>query len=285
LSEVPRRRRQGFRLAPPDGSRDRRTEDPTNLWFVHLTGRLLLPLALRWRISANGLSLAGLALGTAAALAYTQWPDWKMATLGFALCAAWLIADGMDGMVARATGTTSAIGRFLDGVCDHSVFILLYVALAWSIGTPGAWALAAAAGVAHAAQATLYEGERTRFHRRVRGDAGLDRPPPPRNRVVRAYDAIAGSLDRMADPYDRLLGKVDDPKRLGEEYGHRAAPTLRLMALLSNNVRVIAIYVACLAGDPRLFWWLELGPLSAIAATGIWRHRRIETRLVREMAH
>ena len=49
-------------------------------------------------------------------------------------------------------------------------------------------------------------------------------------------------------------------------------------------MRVILIYLACLAGDPRWFWWIELGPLSIVAAFGIWRHRRIEAAMVRELA-
>jgi CDP-diacylglycerol--serine O-phosphatidyltransferase len=270
-----------MRIPPPDGSRDLRIDDPTNIWFVHLIGRLLLPAALRLRISANSLSLAGLAFGVAAALAYAAWPDWRMASLGFALSVAWLIADGMDGMVARATGTTSAAGRILDGICDHVVFVFLYVFLAWS--TDG-YVLGAVAGVTHAFQATLYEGERGRFHRRIRGDGGGTRPPPSPNPLVRLYDSVAGSLDRLAEPLDRLIRGADDPGRIGDLYGQRAVPALRMMAPLSNNMRVIIIYLACLAGDPRWFWWIELVPLTALAAFGIWRHRRVEAALVRELA-
>src|SRR3954470_7623768 len=40
-------------LPPPDGSRDRRVDDPTNVWVVHLAGRMLLPLAIKARIPAN----------------------------------------------------------------------------------------------------------------------------------------------------------------------------------------------------------------------------------------
>jgi CDP-diacylglycerol--serine O-phosphatidyltransferase len=263
-----------------DGSRDPRTEDPTNFWLIHPAGRLLLPLALRSRIPANAISLAGLALGTGAAFAYVQWREAPFALLGFALCIAWLVADGLDGMVARASGTASAVGRFLDGVCDHIVFLLLYCALAWSIGTLAGCALALAAGIAHAFQATLYEGERARFHRRLLGDPGPSRPLPASNRLVRWYDAVAGSLDRMAAPFDRRLAGADDPQALGQAYGRGAAPALRLMALLSANMRVLALYLACLAGDPMLFWWFEIVPLSAVALAGIAWHRRVEKGLV-----
>lgn len=269
-----------FGLAPADGSRDRRIDDPTNVWFVHVIGRALLPIALRLGVSANVVSLAGFALGAGAAAAYARWPEPGMASLGFALCVAWLIADGLDGMIARATATDGAFGRFLDGACDHLIFILLYVALAWSTGTEAGWALAVAAGAAHALQATLFEGERTRFHRRLRGDPGRAAALSS-NPFVRGYDALAGSMDRRAAPFDRLLEQSIGLQGLGEAYGRRAVPALRLMTLLSNNMRVLAIYLACLAGDPAWFWWFELVPLSAVAIAGIRWHRRIEAGLVR----
>jgi hypothetical protein len=264
-------------LPPPDGSRDLRTEDPTNPWVVHLAGRMLLPLALRLRIPANAVSVAGFAFGAAAAWAYLDWPH--RGTLGFLLCIAWLIADGLDGMIARATGTAGALGRFLDGVCDHAVFVLLYVALASAFGTVGGWALALSAGAVHAVQSTLYEGERVRFHRRVRGEAA-EVVPPSRNPLLRLYDRVAGSLDRAAAPFDAALAAGSDPLAFGTRYGTKAWRPLRLMALLSNNMRVLLIWLACLAGDPRWFWWVELGPLTLVAVAGILWHRRVERELL-----
>ncbi|MDB5721323.1 MAG: hypothetical protein JWP15_1941 [Alphaproteobacteria bacterium] len=272
-----------MRIPPPDGSRDPRTEDPTNVWFVHLIGRILLPVALRVRISANAVSVAGFALGAAAACCDFHWRQSGYATIGFLLAIAWLIADGLDGMIARATASASALGRLLDGICDHGVFILLYCALAASIGTAGAWLLAVGAGLVHAVQATLYEGERTRFHRRIAGDAGtFAAPGQASDGLTRLYDSVAGSLDRLAEPFDRRLARSADPGAVGRAYGNRAWRPLRLLSLLSNNMRVLLIYAACLAGDVRWFWRIELVPLSVIAVWGIAWHRRVEAGLVGE---
>jgi hypothetical protein len=237
----------------------------------------LLPFALKLRVPANAVSVAGFVFGALAAAAYFRWE--RLATAGFLLALLWLIADGLDGMIARATGTASPLGRFLDGLCDHAVFILLYVALATSLGTGEAWALALSAGAVHAVQSTLYEGERMRFHRRVLGDPG-EPPSPSANPLVRAYDRIAGSLDRWSAPFDRALAAAPDRQALGTAYGAAAAPALRLMALLSNNMRVLLIWAACLAGNPRLYWWTELGPLTLVAAAGMLWHRRVERRLL-----
>jgi hypothetical protein len=54
------------------------------------------------------------------------------------------------------------------------------------------------------------------------------------------------------------------------------------MNLLTANSRIIALYAACLAGDPMLFWWWELGPLTVLTIAGLAWHRRIEARLAAE---
>jgi phosphatidylglycerophosphate synthase len=264
-----------MQAAYSDQSRDPRIEDPTNLWVIHRAARALLPLALKHGVSANAVSLVGLGFGTLAAMCYLGWRDWRLASLGFLFCIFWLIADGLDGSIARATGTASAFGRFMDGLCDHGVFVLLYLALGFSLGMAEAWLLMVVAGAAHALQSSLYEGERARYHRRRRGEL---MPPrlPSANPLVRIYDAVANSLDRAAAPFEqKLAGAVDKP-RLIDRYLSSAVPPMKLQALLSGNVRVMAIYVACLAGTPALFWWFEIIILSAVALTGILWHRHAE---------
>ena len=269
---------------PPDGSRDRRIEDPTNLWIIHPAGRALLPWAVEHRVSANLVSVMGLGFGITAAAAYAQWHDWRFALVGLALSICWLIADGLDGMVARATNTASALGRILDGVCDHGVFILIYVVIATSIGTGEGWAWALGAGAAHIVQSSLYEGERARFHRRVRGLVRAPVAGGAGNVVVRAYDWIATSIDRASTRFDALFENRAIASELASAYSARAAGPMRLMILLTANVRVYAIFLACLAGDPRWFWWFELVPLFLVSAVGIGWHRHIEAVLLRHFS-
>ena len=264
-------------MPPPDGSRDRRIEDPSNRWLIHPTARALLPAAIRLRISANKVSVTGLVLGTGAALAFAGWRTPALAVVGVTLAICWLIADGLDGMIARATGTSSAFGRFLDGICDHGVFALIYLLLAWSVGTAEAWVLALMAAAAHAVQSSLYEGERTRFHRRARGVAEAT-VPTSANPLVRLYDAVAGSIGRLGRPLEQALAASADPAQLGRTYAAQAAAPMRLMILLTANTRVLLIFLACLAGRPSIFWWAELVALTIVAAIGLLWHRRVEAR-------
>lgn len=263
-----------------DTSRDRRIEDPTNLYLIHPAAHALLPLALRWRVSANSVSVVGLALGAVAAWLIHHWRSPGAATLALAFAAAWLVADGLDGMVARATRTSSALGRVLDGVVDHGVFVLLYVALATSIGTAEGWTLAVCGGVAHALQSALFEGERARFHRRMAGEPF--RPyPPSANPLVTLYNGIATALDRRTATFERALADANDPHRFGATYGALAARPMRFMALLSANTRLLVLWIACVVGDPRLFWWVEIGPMSVLLVLTLLWHRRVETMTVR----
>ncbi|HWC56289.1 MAG TPA: CDP-alcohol phosphatidyltransferase family protein, partial [Sphingomicrobium sp.] len=227
-------------------------------------------------------SIGGFFIGGAAALAFSQWRSWPFACLGLLLSIGWMIADGLDGMIARATKTASALGRFLDGLCDHGVFALIYIALAASIGTAQAWILGAVAAIFHAVQSSLYESERARFHRRCMG-VGIARGVSGNNPLVRSYDWIGATVDRIGRRFDELLRDDPHPSQLGADYGALAARPLRLMSLLSANVRVLAIFVACTAGNPALFWWFEVIPLSLILIAGLSWHRAVEFRLAAAM--
>jgi len=266
-------------FSSPDGSRDRRIEDPSNLWLIHPLARALLPRAVAIGLSANAVSVIGLVLGAGAAAALARFPAVPAVLLGLVLALGWMVADGLDGMIARATGTASALGRALDGLCDHGVFALIYVALALRIGTTEGWVLAIAAGAAHAVQSNLYEGERGRFHRRIKG---LSSPAATASalQLVRFYDGVSRLPERLAEPFERALAAAPDPQGLGRLYGERAVPAMRLQSLLTANVRVALIALACLLGDPRLFWIAEIVPLSLVAIAGLIWHRRIERSLL-----
>lgn len=265
---------------PRDTSRDRRIEVPSNWYVVHAAAHALLPHALRLRVSANAVSVGGLLLGALAAVAFFNWREPYAASIGLVFATGWLICDGLDGMIARATRTASPLGRLLDGLCDHGVFFLLYVALAWSVGTPGAWALALLAAAAHGVQSSLYEGERARFHRRLKGDPGLKPAARVGTALERLYDAIMGLTDRAAAPFDRALARASDPQALGRIYAQRAVAPMRAMIPLSGNTRVIALYLACVCNAPALFWWFEIVVLTLVAAFAMAWHRRVESRFV-----
>lgn len=254
-------------------TRDRRIDDPTNLWFVHPVGRLLLPYFLAGGVSANSVSVGGLMLGALAAGAFAQWATSPpLVWVGLILAVGWLVADGLDGMIARATGTAGPAGRLLDGLCDHGTFVVIYVLLATSVGTVTGWVLACSAGACHVLQANFYEGERARFHRRRDGLAG-ETSDSDRNIVVQAYDRLSSTVDRYDGALTNIFANAPD-RSIADAYIRLVQRPLRLMRLLSANMRVYTVFVACLLEAPALFWWFELGPMTGILIVGVaWRNR------------
>jgi hypothetical protein len=118
-----------------------------------------------------------------------------------------LVLDGVDGWVARRTGTASALGALFDQEVDAFLILILSVQVA---PTAGAWVLAigAARYAFLVAAAVLAQGGRggPRDRADVRGSAGASgcrqhhragRGPGPAHRVVRpgrvvALEAAAG---------------------------------------------------------------------------------------------
>jgi CDP-diacylglycerol--glycerol-3-phosphate 3-phosphatidyltransferase len=91
-------------------------------WAAQPLGRALV----RARISANAITLAALPLALLAAFAFAE-QHYGVGALFAALCFA---CDGLDGLVARATGTAGEAGKVLDTVCDRISEALMFGGLA-----------------------------------------------------------------------------------------------------------------------------------------------------------
>lgn len=257
-------------------------EDPSNLHIVHPVSAALLRPAIRAGLHPNAVSLAGLAFGGAAAFAYFGWREPTLATAGLLLMLAWHVCDGLDGQLARATGKSSPLGRVLDGICDHATYTLVYVALYLSIAPLHGWLptflLAAVAGAAHAVQAAFFEGERESYIRRRNGIFHAAERHEVGGPFERLYNAAQRRLTDHARPVDRGLAGGSIVLTV---YLRRTAPTIRMMTLLGANGRTLAIWIACLAGDPRLFWLWEIVVLGIVAVLLSRRLRNIESSLAK----
>ncbi len=93
-------------------------------------------------VAADAITLAGFGIGVMAVPALAA--GWYWLALG--LIALNRLADGLDGAVARASGTASARGAFLDIALDFVFYAL--VPLGFALADPGANALAAAVLIA-----------------------------------------------------------------------------------------------------------------------------------------
>lgn len=95
------------------------------------------------RLHAHAVTVAALlvALGAAAIAAFELSPQatwrWRVAAV-----AAWLVSralDGVDGSVARARGTHSDRGGYLDMMCDTLAYAAVPIGLAFAADSRSAW--------------------------------------------------------------------------------------------------------------------------------------------------
>jgi len=93
-------------------------------------GVLIQPLNLalhRLRVSADHLTLAGIVFGALAALAFAE-GRLPLGGLFLALAGA---ADMLDGSLARASGSATPFGSFIDSVADRATDCIILGGLAW----------------------------------------------------------------------------------------------------------------------------------------------------------
>jgi CDP-diacylglycerol--glycerol-3-phosphate 3-phosphatidyltransferase len=93
-------------------------------------GEMILPLNLalhRLRISADQLTFAGIVFGALAAVAFGE----GRLPLGALFLILAGVADMLDGSLARASGSASPFGSFVDSVADRATDCLILGGLAW----------------------------------------------------------------------------------------------------------------------------------------------------------
>jgi len=263
-----------------DTARPSEIEPFSNRHGFHRLAVAILPWAIRRGIHPNSVSLAGLGFGLLAGLAYLNWTDWRLATLGFLCMLAWHVMDGLDGKLARATGKTSDFGRLLDGIADYSTFVAVNLALAFTHDRPWlALGMALVAGVAHALQSQFYEGERATYIRRAAGNFDPIARSAAGGRIEQLYnrgEALLGNRARALDSLLKAAGPAEQARLLAA-WRPRAARTLNLMGPLSANGRTLAIWLAVMAGEPMLYWAWEIVCLTLLALAAARSLRQAET--------
>ncbi|MEZ4313989.1 MAG: CDP-alcohol phosphatidyltransferase family protein [Polyangiaceae bacterium] len=104
-------------------------ETPFDLYFFRPTAYLFVRLALPTPLSANGMTVLSIASGLAGAILF-RFTDARSIYIASGLTLLYGILDCADGQLARARGTSSRLGRILDGMSDYIVGVATGVTLA-----------------------------------------------------------------------------------------------------------------------------------------------------------
>ena len=251
--------------APRRPQRPREMQDALNHYLYHPLAWQLARLLARTPLTPNMVSVIGAFFVIGAAVAYAQ-PGWPLtAMLGMALHMGWHVVDGADGDLARITGRASPIGEMVDGLCDYSSHIVLYLVLGWllhdAIGTGAAVAWMLAAGVSHIIQSNHVEVQRRSYQwwvygtpwiRMSHGSSDAATRKSVFGALVSAYLAVAAGMTPHARRIDALVEKAkDDPQalaRIRAVVRREAPPLLRICKILGPNPRAVVLGIAMIAG-------------------------------------
>lgn len=251
------------------------------------------------RVSPDAVTLASLVLGVLAGHLFWYRNAWVNAA-GVVLFIVSDVLDSADGQLARLRGTSTRMGRILDGLADTGRFLSLYGHLgarlyAGGWGWPGP-VLAFAALLSHSYQAAAADFIRQAYLYIAIG-AGSELDIPDRDAVSdtasvwkRISAWIYGDyLRRQALLFPRTTALVRSlagrpvPMALQQSWAERQRWVVRSCAWIAQNIRFLLLALTAVPHWPAAYCWIVVGPLNVVLLILIVAHER-EPRLYAQLA-
>lgn len=267
----------------------RAVEEWADLHFFRPIGIRIARALQRTGISADQVTLWSLVIGLVAGHLFAYRDPWTN-LIGFVLFIVSDIFDSADGQLARLRGTSTRLGRTLDGMSDSLRFMNLYFHLIYRLiqsgfWWPGAFLLGMAAGLAHTYQSAAVDFVRNAFLSIGVGNKGeLDLPEDlerPRAgtllerfgaRVYRDYVVRQVQLFPRSARLVRLLRLRGVTDGFRAEYRARQEGVLPLYTWLGQNIRFVLLACAGVAAHVSAFLWLEAVWMSVLLLVLLWIH-------------
>ena len=274
----------------------RPVEEWVDLHFFRPIGIRIARTLVPTRISADQVTVWSILIGLVAGHLFVYTSRWINA-VGLLLFLVSEVFDSADGQLARLRGTSTRVGRTLDGIGDNLRFINLYLHLIIRLVLTGAgWygvLLGAVAGLSHSLQSAAVDFVRNAFLWIGSGGGELDLPEdvePVRHgaawegarfraRVYRDYVVRQAQLFPRSLQLLRALRQVQPTEAFRAEYRERQQVLLPLCSWLGQNIRFALVGVAVLAGRPSAYLWAEVGVMNLLLVVLLLVHESNATAL------
>ena len=267
-----------------------------DIYFYRKVGFQLARLFAALGLTPTTVSAIGCICGVTAGHFY-YYRDLRLNIFGMLLHVAANVFDNADGQLARLTNQTTRMGRLIDGVADHLVWLSVYFHLALRCGSEGSPLaidiLALAAGLSHGCQAAAADYCRSGYLYFVRGRAraNLDLsaelrsefqrlrwPNQPWQKVLLAFylnftsqqELFAPGLQRLHQVTERAFSE-EIPLWLRDGYRQLARPFLAWWRLLMTNTRMLLLFLLLLIGRPIWYFWIEVSLLNFLLVYLLWQ--------------
>lgn len=265
-------------------------EEWADRWFFRPLGWRLATGLLPTRISADAVTFASLVLGVLAGHLFWYRSAWINAG-GVLLFILSDVLDSADGQLARLRGTSTRMGRILDGLADTGRFVSLYGHLGARLYVTGhGWGgavLALAALLSHSYQAAAADFIRQAYlYFAVGSGSELDIPeqsPTAEHTSVwsRISAWIYGDYVRRqawlfprTTALARALSGRDVPASLRRSWAERQRWVVQGCALIAQNIRFVLLALTAVPHWPAAYCWIVVGPLNAVLVFLILAHER-----------
>ena len=246
--------------------------------LARLVTRALLPL----RVPPVAVVVVNAMAGITAALAIFQ----GQLVAGALLLQVKTVLDNADGQLARASGRTSALGRYLDTEADLVVNAAVFVALAHETGAP-VLSAAAFCALTLVLSANFNAGV---LYRRARGDIVVTQPSAREEGILarileRVYAAFFARQDRLfqaiwTSRLERLLApSANSDARARATLAFHDGGTLAVHSNLGLSTQLFVLGICLALGVPAVYLWLTLGSLVLLPALELRRERRVRRAL------
>lgn len=266
------------------------TEENIDIYFYRHLGWFWAKIARRLHITPNAITIASIFIGIAAGVCF--YPANILVNIGGLLLLVLANSfDSADGQLARLTGQYSRLGRILDGLAGDFWFVTIYVCICLrSIHTIGffglhpwtIWLTALLAGASHVVQAALADYYRQMHLQCINGKSELETSAHIRQNAAKASGAKRLMLKAYA-LYTRCqelltpqAGKILlTPHFCTPEFRRGSLPLMKYANALTFNWRSICLAMTLLAGQPWLYFIIEITVFNLLMLYMRHRHEAL----------
>ncbi|HEY3934720.1 MAG TPA: CDP-alcohol phosphatidyltransferase family protein [Gemmatimonadales bacterium] len=276
-------------------------EEWADLQFFRPIGLRIARLAVPTRITPDQITFVALITGLVAGR-LLFYHSVALNAAGVAMFVVSDIFDSADGQLARIRGTSTKLGKILDGVSDSGRFINLYIQLIARMIVGGAtwWLvvpLGVAAGLAHARQSAaadymrqlyLHLGERGAGEFALPEDMSLMTAETPFQAfLIHIYRGYLESHSRLVPRSLELVRRIRAGTPTFEVTDRWAAMQRGVVlqcAWIGQNIRFLLLAVTVLPGSPAAFLWVTLIPMTVVMIALLARHEANASIILNETA-
>jgi len=263
------------------------------------------PIGYQWalffnklNISPNAVTIASIFIGVGAGICF-GFSSLTINILGMFLLVWANMYDSADGQLARMTGKTSLLGRYLDGLCGILWFIVIYVAICFRLLPSWGgwiWAFAIFTGYFHGKQTALADYYRNIHLFFLKGKSGSelsDYATSKENskKFTWKHDFVYKFLDfvyvnytkdqeSMTPQFQKMIKIIREkypdevPEWFRTTFREKSLPLMKYTNMLTFNTRVIALFISLIINLPWLYFVFELTVLNGMLIYMRAKHER-----------